>query len=323
MKLFRFSKSQINQFVEDCSMRWYYRYALGIKTPPAGAMKLGLGYHETAAHNYKQKAKTLKDLPLDEMTDYFAESWTKGLESEEVVFEGDDTPDGLKDQGVGLVKALHKDIAPNVIPASEETVEQELHLLLYQPPRDHPTGTPEPRPQIFILPSDYRDAGREAESILEKNPHDWSYILDAIIDITDANQVIRENKTASKSPTQDDADKLLDLTTYALAHRLVHKKAETGVAMDVAVKTKQPKGVILASTRSRESLRAHLNRVGMMAKAIEQEIFIPHTNWYGCSAKWCGYWNRCPYGGKSRIVVDQGANLSQQLEASIEKVENG
>ncbi len=312
MNLFRFSKSQVNMFVEDCAMRWYYRYGCNIKTPPAGAMKLGSGYHDTAAHNYRQKAKSLADLPVDEMTDYFADLFAKGLEQEEVIFEQGDTPASLKDQGVGLVKALHADIAPHVIPASEGSVEESLHLLMLKTP------SADAKPQIFLLPSDYRDAGAEAERILDRIDHDWSYILDAVIDITDKDSVIRENKTAGKTPTQEDADKLLDLTTYSLAHRLAHKKREGGVAMDVAVKTKVPKGVILTSARSDEALRAHLNRVGMMAKAIEQEIFIPHTNWYGCSQKFCGYFDRCPYGAKSRVIVDQAANLAQAAQSGSE-----
>jgi len=315
MKLFRFSKTQINMFVEDCPMRWYYRYGLGIKTPPAGAMKLGSSYHETAAKNYKQKAKSLKDLPLDEMTAYFATSWEKGLEQEDVLFEEGETPDGLKDQGVELVKAFRKQIAPSVTPASAQNVEEDIRLLMFKP------VDPQAAPKIYPLPADYRDAGTEAQAILERNEHDWSYLLDATIDITDKDAIIRENKTAARSPSQDDADKLLDLTTYALAYRLANKKAEAGVAMDVAVKTATPKGLILTSQRSREQIRAHLNRIGMMVKAIDQEIFIPHTNWWGCSKKFCGYWDRCDFGGKHRVAVDMGANLTKQLEESIAKTE--
>lgn len=308
--LLRVSKTQISMFAEDCSMRWYFRYQLGIKTPPSGALKLGGSFHQTAAHNYKQKAVSHADLPLDEQTDFFAQTFEDEVKKEEVVWDEGETAAQVKDVGVGLVKAHHQKIAPTVEPKSAENVEQTLaHLILQRVGED--------KPKMYPLPAaNYFRTGDAAREIVSQQDVQWAYVVDSIIDLIDSKDIIRENKTAGRTPNQDDADSLLDLTHYALAYRLHTKQVEGGVAMDVAVKTKTPAALSLTSQRSREQLRAHLNRIGMMAKAVQQEIFLPHTQWFGCRPKWCGYWDMCPYGGKSRLIIDVKAKGNANAETS-------
>ena len=76
---------------------------------------------------------------------------------------------------------------------------------------------------------------------------------------------------------------------------------------------------------TKDQLRSHARRLGMMTKSIEAGIFIPRTNWYGCSKKFCGYFDRCEFGGLGRKVVDLAPpppepELKPQLEASIQQV---
>lgn len=278
----RLSKSQIIMHMH-CARQWAFRYVEGLKMRPSGAMKLGNVFHETIARNYKQKAESQKDLPLDEQKDYFVDALKLGLESEEVQFDEGETADTLKDTGVGIVAAHHRDIAPKVFPESEATVEERIEL----------------------------NIGKDESA----------FGLIAILDITDRDGVIRENKSMGKRPNQFDVDKNIDLSIYALAKRLQTKKVEPKLAMDVALKLKQPSAITLETTRSRDALRFSLNQIGHIARSIRAEAFPPNTDWWGCHPKYCGYFSICV--GKGLKTVDMGQNLEAQLKESVRREEKG
>src|SRR5437879_7335485 len=122
-KPIRLSATRISMYLR-CARQYYFRYIEGLKVPPSSAMKLSGVGHSVIEHNYRQKVATLKDLPLDEMTDRYATEWKDGLEREPVVFEQDETPEGVRDQGILAVKAHHLTIAPAVMPKSEDSVEE-------------------------------------------------------------------------------------------------------------------------------------------------------------------------------------------------------
>jgi len=317
----RFSKTQINTFANDCQMRWVWRYLEGKKIPPSGAMKLGLGIHETAAHNFEQKADSRKDLPLSDQTDYFAQTWEDGLKAEEVVFDPGQSAAAMKDQGVDMVRAHAAGIAPKVQPENRAAVEQKIWNLIVM--EKSLEGVE--KNLIFTLAGpEWRDAGDQAIAKVAELENEGrelvaAYQLDSIIDITDDKGIIRELKTRASSPQQLDADKLVDLTQYAIARRLKTKEVEKGLAMDVIVKTKQAQAVSLHTTRSREQIEFHLNRIGNMAKAIDHRIFVPRTDWFGCSPKFCGYWSICA--GKGLATVDLGVNLEANLRESVKRAE--
>lgn len=120
------SATQISMFLR-CPRQWAYRYVEHIKSPPSGAMKLGNVWHQALKRNYRQKVETKTDLPLDEMTDFFAETFDKEIESEEVIFDPGETAGKLKDQGVSVTTAHHTALAPTIQPVQ---VEQEDRFAL-------------------------------------------------------------------------------------------------------------------------------------------------------------------------------------------------
>src|SRR5262249_49767549 len=82
----------------------------------------------------------------------------------------------------------------------------------------------------------------------------------------------------------------------------------------------EPKAVVMETTRSRIALQMHLNTIGNIAKAINADAFPRNPTGWWCSPKWCGYWGRCM--GRGVTFVDKaGADLEEQLKASIDKVE--
>lgn len=113
---------------------------------------------------------------------------------------------------------------------------------------------------------------------------------------------IRDTKTMGKAPTQDAADRSEQLTLYSLDAAVNgHDKA---VALDCLVKTKVPKAITVTSTRTADDHARFLRRVEVSARMIESGIFPPTNpdNWW-CSKKWCGYWDRCDFGGKKSVTV--------------------
>lgn len=308
-RLLRFSKSQIVMF-SHCAAQWRFAYIEKLKRRPGGALKLGGHYHETVARNYKQKASSQKDLPLDEQTDYFRQLWKDDAEMSEVQWDEGETSDAVKEVGTGLVAAHHKAIAPKVMPASESTVEEEIRQLIVKP-----VGA---NSKIFNLSGTWKEAGNQGTRIWEKELDDheieYAYLFDSIVDVTDSTGMIRENKTAARMMNQADADKLIDLSQYAVAKRIQTGKVESGLAVDVAIKTKTPSAQTVKTNRSIEQIRFHLDRIGHMSRAINAESFPPNTDWWGCSEKYCGYWSLCA--GRGLVTVDM--KVEEKLKESVD-----
>jgi hypothetical protein len=83
-------------------------------------MVQGRAWHQTVEGNYRQKIESQEDLPLSDMQESFANNFDEALDHEEVIFDKGEDPASLKDQGVLIVKAHHKVIAPKVRPSLVE-----------------------------------------------------------------------------------------------------------------------------------------------------------------------------------------------------------
>ena len=109
------SATQISMFLR-CPRQFYYRYIEGKKRPPTGAMMQSKVWHKTVEQNYRQKTTSEKDLPLNDMREFFAEEYDQTLKTEEIAFESNEDPGELKDEGVAITTAHHALIAPKVRP---------------------------------------------------------------------------------------------------------------------------------------------------------------------------------------------------------------
>lgn len=94
----------------------------GWKLRPSGAQCQGRAWHSALEHNYIQKVRSRVDLPLDEVTDFYAGALEEELSDADRRFDGE-----LLDQGVKLVRVHHEEVAPKVKPA---LVEQEFRVSL-------------------------------------------------------------------------------------------------------------------------------------------------------------------------------------------------
>lgn len=113
------------------------------------------------------------------------------------------------------------------------------------------------------------------------------------IDVIDDQFIIRDIKTASKAPAESEAAKSLQLTAYAYAFRELVGREETAVALDYLVQTKQPKAVLLKAKRNQADIDRLLSIMRSVLTAIKGGNFYPNPGNFMCSAKTCGYWERC------------------------------
>jgi hypothetical protein len=132
--------------------------------------------------------------------------------------------------------------------------------------------------------------------------HDMLGILDMA---DDAGRVV-DLKTTGKSKSQAEADASPQLTFYAAAHKVLTGELASEVRLEVLVKSKTPKRVLLASTRGPADFAALANRINVASSAIAAGVFLPaDPNSWMCSPKWCGFHATCPYvAHRERVLVD-------------------
>jgi hypothetical protein len=276
------SATQIAMFLR-CARQWAYRYIERLIVPPSGAMKQSGVFHSTAERNYLQKIDSRSDLKVDELTDFFGDTFEHEFKREEVKLNEGETKGALKAQGLDIVKVFHRNIAPYVQPVQ---VEQRFEL-----------------------------------SLTEEKGGQQPFKLVGVIDVVDERGHIRDNKAISpqRVPNQFELARDLQLSTYSLARRLMTKEVEPELDIDAVVKYARPEARMLRTARSREGLRMHLNTIGNIAKAIRADAFPRNPTGWWCSEKWCGYWGRCM--GKGLVTIDLSENLEPLLEESVSRAE--
>lgn len=253
------SATQINMYLR-CPRQYAYRYLEGLKVRPSGAMIQGRVFAQAVERNYRQKIETRKDLPIDEVTDFFAQRIEDAIQEEDPIMDAaeGETPATLKDQGVVIAAVHQRQLAPHVQP-----VEVEEKVVL---------------------------------SLGDKFPMN----LMVIRDVVDDGGIIIDNKAYAKTRNDEDLAKDLQLSTYALAYRIQFQKEETGLRLDLVLKTKEPHAQRLETRRTRDQLKLHLRNIGAIQQGIEKHVFPMNPTGWWCSEKMCGYWSRCM--GLGRVI---------------------
>lgn len=112
------SPRQATQFL-NCPAKWMFRYLLNLKEPGTAATALGTAFHQTIAHNYRQKIDTARDLPGEELLRSFRE--TLGQQLEEAVLLDREKPMELLELGEIMLSKYLNEAAPLIQPAAVET----------------------------------------------------------------------------------------------------------------------------------------------------------------------------------------------------------
>jgi len=120
-----------------------------------------------------------------------------------------------------------------------------------------------------------------------------------LVDRTSAGEIIRDTKSAEKSPSKSAAEDSQQLTYYTLLRSAETRQLPAGQVLDYLVRTParaEKKHVALATTRTAEDLTALVNRLNVGVEAVKRGSFVPTNpeSWW-CSASWCQYFRDCVY----------------------------
>jgi hypothetical protein len=122
---------------------------------------------------------------------------------------------------------------------------------------------------------------------------DFPFELVGVWDLVERDGTIADNKAYGKTPNQQDLDKDLQFTAYALGFRVTRGRIEPRLRMDAVVKTKTPKAIQLHTSRTNADCRWLLRLIEQVVQAIVSGTFFPNPNGWHCSPRFCGFWARC------------------------------
>lgn len=245
------------RLLRECPERWRRRYLLREYEPPSGAMIAGSAAGAAEAHNFQQKIATGVDLPEADVLDLYAAEWHATVGEQEVNWRGE-KPDVLRDSGSLALASYHRTIAPAVEPTAVE--------------------------RQFTV----RFGGC-----------DWDFT--GYLDLEESDGTVGDLKVKARRMSQADADADWQPAAYLLARRAEQQPA-SAFRFHVMVRCAKPSADVIETSRSDGQLDAFVQRV--MSAAAEIQWRCEHDVWDGapagawwCAERWCGYWDRCQWGG--------------------------
>jgi hypothetical protein len=102
-----------------CPEKWRRRYIDHEPDRPSAKMILGGAAGAALVQSFGLQIERGMGLSTDELLDEFSSEWEDRLEREDIDFEKE-TPGALKDSAVAALRVYHRQLAPDVIPASVE-----------------------------------------------------------------------------------------------------------------------------------------------------------------------------------------------------------
>jgi hypothetical protein len=252
------------EMLSKCGEQFRRVYIENERMPPGVALVVGTATHKSVAVNLEHKIKTGNLLSLEEVQDTARDSLISNWESG-IKLDEDEIKIGIKQ-----VKA--------------DAIDKSVRL-----------SSLHARSTAPDLEPTYVERSWKIE--LKGYPLD----LAGTLDIQEGSRVVRDTKTAAKSPVKTIADESLQLTAYALAVQVIDGSPINAVALDYLIDTTIPKYQVFSSTRDHEDFKNLLLRIERATIAIQKGVFIParETDWW-CSKKWCGFWESCPFSKKPK-----------------------
>lgn len=265
------SISQLREY-QRCGVAYRFHRLEGVYPGATTPMIRGRAFHEGAAFNFTYKTRQRVDRPLPDVLDATAEAVDAAFrDSIELLPEErsvgiDNLLGRVVDEAVRMQRSFHLRAAPHIQPTM---VERKIRV---RPPAD-----------VF--------------------PHD----LVGILDLADDHRDVIELKTG-RPWTQEDADRDHQLTMEAMLYRAAEgtMPARTSVISVSPGGAGVPRVTRLDSRRDSTDVRTLLLTLNAAERGIQAGVFYPtDPGNYWCSARWCSFWNICPF-------VKSGARRPQQ-----------
>ena len=221
---------------QQCRLKFFFRYVLGLKKTKSPALHLGSTVHLVLKHWNKARWKN-EQPSLKQLHDLYSASWIEGQIDDTVDWEGDSEEDQKK-TGFKLLETYFREtpITPDEKPeAVEVNVEADLstHGL----------------PKLIGIIDLVRHGGR-------------------IVDFKTSGKAPDPEQVAHLTDTQT--------TAYAVLYRESAGKTETGIELHHLVKTKNPRLSVIELPPATEERIARLFRVmDSYLKGLQKEDWIP------------------------------------------------
>ncbi len=318
--------SAINM-LHDCGIRFMFRYMLNKKRPSSFFLVVGNTVDTTSKVDLNHVITHGELMPDRDIADLAASAFDeKHKEAGEIVLEEgepgslDAARDFAQKKALVLADLHHKVAAPTIRPSATA---KKFSISLDRFLRDRA--------------KEFHAAADEMEGHWAKTTHDLAASLNAAardgvdlcgeIDIEEKFEAnaegstipavacvlnVRDTKTSSKSPAAKVAEDNDQLTCYAAAEYIEEGQLPDKVILDYLVYTPTGKNyhVPAASTRTQDDVNVFLNRVVNAVHSIQRGIFTPaRADWWGCSKKWCGYFDICPYVKRPKLVQIDGSKV--------------
>ena len=255
------------QTLQGCGEKFRRRYVEREYTPTRPRLVRGSAVHGTARTMMQQRQETGVLPDLDEVKDLAASAFTAAWTKDEVVLEPGEEAEAGPQAAHDYQLDLTVDLATlyRQIPA----------------PRIVPVGV---------------------ERRIEVRPKDMDITIAGTIDLIDGQpegEIIRDAKSAEKSPAKGMADTSEQLTMYGLIRLAEVGTMPSRFTLDYLVRTpakRDLKYVPLESTRDAEDVRVTVARLNAGIDAVTAGRFVPISGeHWSCDPKWCEFYASCPY----------------------------
>jgi hypothetical protein len=313
--------SAINM-ANDCGQRFLFRYILGIKSPPNAFLLVGKSTDESVTRDLDHKIETGELLKREDVLEISAAKFEEEQKNEPIELDEEEKKEGkllsdvlgeAKDKAVCLSGLHHDEAAPKIqavrtrrkfsvdMDAFLRLRAKELHQAAENAPDKYAAKL------LYDQARSLNSAARDGIDFVGEQD-----IQEKIGDLL----VIRDTKTSAKSPvpsfldgndkagTADDSEQL---TAYAVASHVIDGKLPDKMVLDYLVRTNAAKPTVkyvpTVTTRSMDDVQVFLNRFTNLIHAMKTGVFVPaNQSWWGCSMRWCGWYEQCPYSKKPKFV---------------------
>jgi len=229
--------------------------------PPGIALVTGISVHKSIERNLANKMEHGELLPRGEVQAIARDEFG-----------------GLHQQGMLFTDDEARDIDETLGAAIDQTVA--LSTLHYD-----------------ILAPELKPLAVEEKFVVELEG--YPYDLAGQVDIREDKR-LRDTKTRGSSPPKDLAQSM-QMAMYSLAHKVQRGRLPEAVCLDVLVKNKRPKLVIVEAVPDETWISPLLRRIEHATKIIQSvkegrgEFTPANPNDWACTEKWCGYARTCPF----------------------------
>ena len=257
-------QSELNLF-ELCGEAARRRYIEGEIIPPGVAMLRGSMVHVAAQQNHYHKKACGTDLEKSKLVEIAVAAFKEKCQRE----------------GFRLTR---EEMQVGVLPMLART--KEAGRVLTELYRDR------------IAPSFQPDLIEEKiHAVIPTSPVD----LEGTIDLTTTDGRLKDLKTSGRRKSQAEADGSLQLSTYGILYYAKRGVLPSGYDLHVMLDQDKPDVQTLATTRSTADFSVLAARLNVMLAAKKAGVFPPAAvgSWI-CSARWCGYFDSCPYVNSER-----------------------